>query len=95
SCFALTLLAYSSYGMLSSTVAFIMLAIIALAASSMALRLGPLLAVLGIVGAYSVPIWVNTGSGNLAALLTYIGFVTLSAVLVAKRVNRNWLWYLL
>lgn len=40
SCFALTLLAYSSYGMLSSTVAFIMLAIIALAASSMALRLG-------------------------------------------------------
>ncbi|MCQ8878977.1 DUF2339 domain-containing protein [Pseudoalteromonas shioyasakiensis] len=95
SCFALTLLAYSSYAMLSSTVAFIMLAIIALAASSMALRLGPLLAVLGIVGAYSVPIWVNTGSGNLAALLTYIGFVTFSAVLVAQKVKRNWLWYLL
>ncbi|MDN3378903.1 MULTISPECIES: DUF2339 domain-containing protein [unclassified Pseudoalteromonas] len=95
SCFALTLLAYSSYEMLSATTAFVMLAVIALAASSMALRLGPLLALLGIVGAYSVPIWVNTGSGNLAALLTYIGFVTLSAVLVAKRVNRNWLWYLL
>lgn len=95
SCFALTLLAYSSYGMLSATTAFVMLAVIALAASSMALRLGPLLAVLGIVGAYSVPIWVNTGSGNLMALLMYIGFVTLSAVLVAQKVNRNWLWYLL
>ncbi|BDF93249.1 DUF2339 domain-containing protein [Pseudoalteromonas sp. KAN5] len=95
SCFALTLLAYSSYAMLSPTVAFVMLAIIALAASSMALRLGPLLAVLGIVGAYSVPIWVNTGSGNLVALLMYIGLVTLSAVLVAQKVKRPWLWYLL
>lgn len=95
SCFALTLLAYSSYGMLSPTTAFVMLAVIALAASSMALRLGPLLAVLGIVGAYSVPIWVNTGSGNLMALLMYIGFVTLAAVLVAQRVKRPWLWYLL
>lgn len=95
SCFALTLLAYSSYAMLSPTTAFVMLAVIALAASSMALRLGPLLAVLGIVGAYSVPIWVNTGSGNLIALLMYIGFVTLSAVLVAQKVKRPWLWYLL
>lgn len=95
SCFALTLLAYSSYAMLSPTAAFVMLAVIALAASVMALRLGPLLAVLGIVGAYSVPIWVNTGSGNLMALLMYIGFVTLSAVLVAQKVKRNWLWYLL
>ena len=95
SCFALTLLAYSSYAMLSPTMAFVMLAVIALAASSMALRLGPLLAVLGIVGAYSVPIWVNTGSGNLMALLMYIGFVTLSAVLVVQKVKRPWLWYLL
>jgi len=95
SCFALTLLAYSSYSMLSPTTAFVLLAVIALTASSMALRLGPLLAVLGIVGAYSVPLWVNTGSGNLVALLTYIGFVTLSAVLVAQKVKRNWLWYLL
>ena len=95
SCFALMLLAYSSYGMLSPTTTFVLLATIALAASSMALRLGPLLAVIGIIGAYSVPLWVNTGSGNLAALLTYIGFVTLSAVLVAQKVNRTWLWYLL
>lgn len=95
SCFALTLLAYSSYDMLSPVFAFIMLAVIALAASSMALRLGPLLAVLGIVGAYSVPIWVNTGSDNLAALLMYIGFVTFAAVLVAQQVKRPWLWYLL
>ena len=94
-CFALTLLAYSSYDMLSPTVAFFALAIIAISASAMALRLGPLLAVLGIIGAYSVPIWVSTGSGNLFALLMYIGFVSLSAALVAHKVQRIWLWYLL
>jgi len=94
-CFALTLLAYSSYDMLSPTVAFFALAIIAISASAMALRLGPLLAVLGIIGAYSVPIWVSTGSGNLFALLMYVGFVSLSAALVAHKVQRIWLWYLL
>jgi len=94
-CFALTLLAYSRYDMLSPTVAFFALAIIAISASAMALRLGPLLAVLGIIGAYSVPIWVSTGSGNLFALLMYIGFVSLSAALVAHKVQRAWLWYLL
>ncbi|WP_024603576.1 DUF2339 domain-containing protein, partial [Pseudoalteromonas sp. TB25] len=94
-CFALTLLAYSSYDMLSPTVAFFALAVIAISASAMALRLGPLLAVLGIIGAYSVPIWVSTGSGNLFALFMYVGFVSLSAALVAHKVQRAWLWYLL
>jgi len=94
-CFALTLLAYSSYDMLSPTVAFFTLAVIAISASAMALRLGPLLAVLGIIGAYSVPIWVSTGSGNLFALFMYVGFVSLSAALVAHKVQRAWLWYLL
>jgi uncharacterized membrane protein len=95
SCFALTLLAYSSYHMLSPMVAFVMLAGIALAASSMALRLGPLLALLGIVGAYSVPLWVSTGSGDIFALLMYVAVVSVAMSLVAQRVNRNWLWYLL
>ncbi|MEL0647954.1 DUF2339 domain-containing protein [Pseudoalteromonas agarivorans] len=94
-CFALTLLAYSSYSMISPTAAFILLAIIAISASAMALKLGPLLAVLGIIGAYSVPIWVNTGSNNLLALFMYVGFVSLSASLVAQKVQRAWLWYLL
>ena len=94
-CFALTLLAYSSYSMISPTAAFIVLAIIAISASAMALKLGPLLAVLGIISAYSVPIWVNTGSNNLLALFMYVGFVSLSASLVAQKVQRAWLWYLL
>lgn len=94
-CFALTLLAYNSYNMISPLTAFIALGIIAISASAMALVLGPVLAVLGIIGAYCVPVLVNTGSNNLFALYMYIGFISLSAALVAQKVQRAWLWYLL
>ena len=94
-CFALALLAYSNYAMLSSTVAFVLLAIIALSASVMAIKFGPLLAVLGIIGAYSVPIWVSSNSVNLFSLFMYVGFVSLFAAIVAHQVQRIWLWYLL
>ena len=94
-CFALTLLAYSSYSLISPLSAFVVLGVIAISASAMAITLGPVLAVLGIIGAYCVPVLVNTDSNNLFALYMYIGFISLSAALVAHKVQRAWLWYLL
>lgn len=94
-CFALMFLAYNSFTMLSAEWAFIGLAVIALCASAMAIKLGPLLAVIGIIGAYSVPIWVNTGSGQLFSLLIYVALVSVAAAVVAHKVQRVWLWYLL
>ncbi len=61
----------------------------------MAIKLGPLLAVIGIIGAYSVPVWVNTGSGQLFSLLIYVALVSVAAAVVAHKVQRVWLWYLL
>ncbi|MFP3449706.1 DUF2339 domain-containing protein, partial [Pseudomonas sp. SIMBA_067] len=52
-------------------------------------------AVIGIIGAYSVPIWVNTGSGQLFSLLIYVALVSVAAAVVAHKVKRVWLWYLL
>ena len=95
SCFALTLLAYTHYALLAPLPAFAILTLVSLAASWMALRFGPLLAAIGIIGAYSVPVWVNTGSNDFVGLLTYVGFVSVSASLVAHYVKRQWLWYLL
>ncbi len=95
SCFALALLAYSHYGLVQALPAFTILTLLSLAASWMALRFGPMLALIGILGAYSVPVWVNTGSNDFIALLTYVGFVSVSASLVAHYVKRQWLWYLL
>ena len=94
-CFALMFLAYNSFSMLSAEWAFIGLAVIALCASAMAIKLGPLLAVIGIIGAYSVPVWVNTGSGQLFSLLIYVALVSVAAAVVAHKVQRVWLWYLL
>lgn len=94
-CFALMFLAYNSFSMLSAEWAFIGLAVIAVCASAMAIKLGPLLAVIGIIGAYSVPVWVNTGSGQLFSLLIYVALVSVAAAVVAHKVQRVWLWYLL
>jgi uncharacterized membrane protein len=94
-CFALMFLAYNSFSMLSAEWAFICLAVIAVCASAMAIKLGPLLAVIGIIGAYSVPVWVNTGSGQLFSLLIYVALVSVAAAVVAHKVQRVWLWYLL
>jgi uncharacterized membrane protein len=94
-CFSLMFLAYNSFSMLSAEWAFIGLAVIAVCASAMAIKLGPLLAVIGIIGAYSVPVWVNTGSGQLFSLLIYVALVSVAAAVVAHKVQRVWLWYLL
>lgn len=94
SLYAAVLVALDWYQLISPAVAFPLLAIIALSASWMSLRQGPLLALIGIVGAYAVPVLVSTDSGNVPALLAYISLVTASSVLVEQKVKRPWLWWL-
>lgn len=86
--------AWQFYQLLPLWLAFILLAGVALCASWFALRQGPVLAVIGIIGAYAVPALVSTGSNNTIALLCYLGLITASSVLVEQRVKRPWLWYL-
>lgn len=94
SLYAAVLVALDWYQLMSPAVAFPLLATIALSASWMSLRQGPLLALIGIVGAYAVPVLVSTDSGNVPALLAYISLVTASSVLVEQKVKRPWLWWL-
>ncbi|MGA4605729.1 DUF2339 domain-containing protein [Pseudoalteromonas maricaloris] len=92
-CFAMTLVAFDFYQFIPANMAFVLLAIISLVATSLALRFGPVLAGIGIVGAYVVPALVSTGSNNIGALLLYISFVSLSAIWVADYVKQKWLWW--
>ncbi len=94
SLYAATLVAFDWYHLISPALAFVLLALIALAASWFSLRQGPVLACIGIIGAYVVPALVSTGSDNVTALLAYVSLVTFSSVLVEHKVKRNWLWYL-
>lgn len=95
SLFALTLLALINFNLISPAIAFVFLAIIAFTASWYALRFGPILATLGILGAYSVPLWISSGQAQWSLLLSYIAIVTLSATQVAIKVKRSWLWYII
>jgi uncharacterized membrane protein len=81
--------AFALYGFLSAGVAFILLAVVALATLGAALLHGPLLAGLGLVGAYVTPILASTGQANYWALYIYLVVVTAAACGLARM--RMWL----
>ncbi len=93
-CFAMTLVAFDFYAYLSPLFAFGILAIISISATWLSIRYGPILAAIGLVGAYIVPALVSTGSNNIFALLSYLVFVSASAIWVYHIVKREWLWWL-
>lgn len=95
SLFALTLLTLISFKLIEPIAAFVLLAIIALGASWYALRFGPVLALLGILGSYSVPLWISSEQPQWILLLCYVAFISVSATLVANKVKRSWLWYMI
>ena len=92
-CFAMAFVAFDFYEFITPNIAFVLLALISIAATYLALRFGPLLAGIGIIGSYAVPALVSTGSNNVVALLLYVSFVSLSAVWIAEYVKQKWLWW--
>ncbi|MFC4701180.1 DUF2339 domain-containing protein [Glaciecola siphonariae] len=93
-CFSMVLVAFDFYAYLSPIVAFALLAIISLSAAWLSLRLGPILAAIGVIGAYAVPALISTGSNNVLILLIYVSAVSFSAIWIHQIVQRAWLWYL-
>ncbi|MDH3691331.1 MAG: DUF2339 domain-containing protein [Gammaproteobacteria bacterium] len=91
--FAALLSALHLYELISVPVAFICLAIVAIATMWMAYLHGPALAAFGIVGAYLVPIMVSSGEGRVLVALTYSVIITTSALLLLRYVYKNWLWW--
>jgi uncharacterized membrane protein len=90
--YAALLAALHLYQMLPAGVIFVLLAIISILTMLTAFQYGPLLAAIGILGAYAVPILVNTGSNNVAGALIYSGIITLSAFILFRWIFRRWLW---
>jgi uncharacterized membrane protein len=81
------------YSLLSPGLTFILLAVVALLTMALALRHGPVLAILGILGAYVVPLLVTEHGGNDLIDLGYSLAVTLAALTLIHFVYRPWLWY--
>ncbi|MFO7528919.1 MAG: DUF2339 domain-containing protein [Marinobacter sp.] len=81
------------YGLISSMAGLIGLAIVSLGTMVMALVHGPLLAVMGLSGAYLVPMLIGGEDGSVTFVLSYSFLVTLSSLLLMRYVFREWLWY--
>ena len=82
--------AHAIYHFLSPALAFAMLGAVALATLAAALRHGPGLAGLGLVGAYVTPLLVNSIEPNYWALYIYLAVVTAAAFTLAR--VRLWRW---
>ena len=91
--FAILLAALHLYGLISPTLAFTLLAVVALATMVLAYLHGPALAAVGILGAYTVPIFISTGSSSITIALIYSLIVSASALLLLRYVFRKWLWW--
>lgn len=91
--YAATLAALHLYQLFSSGLAFSLLTIISLFTMMLALRDGPILAIIGILGAYVVPVLVSDNSGNILGAMVYGLIITGAALFLLRYVYRSWLWY--
>ena len=82
--------AYALYNFLPPAAAFILLGAVALATLAAALLHGPMLAGLGLVGAYVTPLLVSSEAPNYWALYVYLAVVTAAAFALARA--RLWRW---
>lgn len=91
--FATLLSALQMYALISPGLAFLLMALVALITLGLALVHGPVLAALGMLGAYAVPILVSTGSGNAVSALMYSLIISAATLVLIRKVFRPWLWY--
>ncbi len=89
-CFGSVYASYALFGLLAPLVVFALLAFIAVGAMALSLLQGPLIAALGIVGAFAVPLLVSTGSNSAWGLFSYLLFVAASAFAVVR--YKDWWW---
>ncbi len=81
------------YQLISPEIVFIILGIISLLTMFLALRYGPVLAIIGILGAYVVPLLVFSDSGTILTAMLYSLLISAAALMLMRYVYRSWLWY--
>jgi uncharacterized membrane protein len=80
------------YDLFPAGFVFVALIVVSLTTMALAVLHGPVLAIMGILGAYVIPLLVDTGSGNVLTLYIYSVIVTAAALLLMRYVYRPWLW---
>ena len=92
--YSVTLAALHLYQLWPPLFVFVLLALISLAAMVLAVWHGPILAWIGIAGAYAVPLLIGGSSSDLLPVLIYVLIVTSSSLVLQRYVQQNWLFNL-
>ena len=88
--FAAAYMAGPLYGLVAAPVAFVLLAAAALSGLALSLRMGRLVAAVGIVGAFVTPLLVPSTDPSLPGLFAYLLFVAAAALGVVR--YSAWVW---
>ena len=90
--FAAVLSALHLYQLMAPGLAFGLLAVVAMITMWLARVHGPVLAAIGMLGAYSVPALVSSGGGNVLGAMLYALIISVSVLFLLRYVYRSWLW---
>jgi uncharacterized membrane protein len=88
--FAALYAAHQLYGLLPSGIGFVLLAATAAGAVAQSLRQGPFVAALGLIGAYAVPLLVQSDAPRALPLFAYLTVVTAGSLVLLR--HRAWWW---
>ncbi|MGR4019266.1 DUF2339 domain-containing protein [Vibrio harveyi] len=83
--------AFVFYQLLSPSASLLILAGAALSSLALSLRQGPLMAVLGLIGGYSAPLWIGGAEPNYYLLAGYITAISVAATLLMQKIRHAWI----
>jgi uncharacterized membrane protein len=82
--------AHTLYGLIPSGVAFVGLGLVALGAFALSRLQGPLIAALGLIGAFAAPALVSSSNPNAWAFYPYLFVIVVASFFTLR--GRNWWW---
>ncbi|MCF7480665.1 DUF2339 domain-containing protein [Vibrio sp. J1-1] len=83
--------AFVVYQMLTPSISLLILAAAAFSSLALSLRQGPLMAVLGLIGGYTAPLWISGTDPDYFLLAGYISAISIAATLLMQKVRRAWI----
>ena len=89
---AAALAALHLYELVPPIAAFVFVAAVSMATMVLALRHGPVLAALGLIGCYAVPLLVGGDGGRIVEVMGYCLIVSTAVLLMIRYAYRAWLW---
>lgn len=90
--YSTVIIGYLLYDFLSPVMSLSAMGAISIVTLSLHVRLGPLMAVLGLIAGYTAPLWFIAETPNPFALAGYISFVAFSGLLLASYAKKSWLY---